>query len=109
MNVRISSIYIHDDSPSQPSLVSCVQVDYGAQGLLAYAVHPGGMPTHMGLRTPSDSHAILTDTPGLSGDSIAFLTRERREWFAGRYISCEYLSLCFRIFLRRPGVFIVEY
>lgn len=64
------------------------EVDYGSQGLLAYAVHPG-VPTEMGLRMPSESHFVLTDTPELSGDAIAFLTRERREWLAGRYIGCE--------------------
>lgn len=31
---------------------------------------------------------ILTDTPELAGDSIAWLTGERRDWLAGRYISC---------------------
>lgn len=43
----------------------------------------------MGLRMPSFTHALLTETPELAGDTIAFLTRERREWLAGRYISCE--------------------
>lgn len=72
---------------------SYIQTDYGAQGLLVYTIHPGGVPTEMGLRMPSEAHVVLVDTAELSGDSIAFLTRERREWLAGRYISCEHLSL----------------
>lgn len=69
---------------------SCLlQVDHGHEGLLAYTIHPGGVATDMGLRMPSFTHALLTETPELAGDTIAFLTRERREWLAGRYISCE--------------------
>lgn len=32
--------------------------------------------------------AVCVDTPELAGDSIVFLTSERQEWLAGRYISC---------------------
>lgn len=32
----------------------------------------------------------LTDTPALAGDTIAFLTQGRREWLAGRYVSCQW-------------------
>lgn len=47
----------------------------------------------MGPRMPKDMQHSLTDTPELCGDSLAFMTRERREWLAGRYISCEFLLL----------------
>jgi hypothetical protein len=30
----------------------------------------------------------LTDTPEMAADTIVFLTQERREWLAGRYLSC---------------------
>ena len=30
--------------------------DYGEQGVLAYAVHPGGVPTELALRMPKDRH-----------------------------------------------------
>lgn len=75
-----------------PSDLFCVQADYGAQGLLAYAVHPGAVLTDMGLHAPTALRHLFIDTPALSGDSVAFLTREKREWLAGRYISCEYLE-----------------
>ncbi|EIM87434.1 NAD-P-binding protein [Stereum hirsutum FP-91666 SS1] len=69
-------------------LTEFMMVDYGAQGLLVYTIHPGGVPTDMGLRMPEEAHVVLIDTAALSGDSIAFLTRDRRQWLAGRYISC---------------------
>ncbi|TKA77548.1 hypothetical protein B0A49_02775 [Cryomyces minteri] len=65
-----------------------VGAEYGAQGLLAFSVHPGGVPSEMGLRMPKDLHWVLTDTPEVAADTIVFLTRERREWLAGRYVSC---------------------
>ena len=34
--------------------------------------------------------ADLTDTAELPADAIVFLTRERRIWLAGRYISCKW-------------------
>lgn len=33
---------------------------------------------------------VLGDKPELTGDTIAFLTQKRREWLAGRYISCNW-------------------
>lgn len=34
--------------------------------------------------------SYLTDTPELAADTLVFLTRERREWLAGRYVSCQW-------------------
>lgn len=89
MNVRLS--LSRPSSPNKPdrsvSVQSVTQVDHGPQSLLAYAIHPGGVLTDMVLRMPPEVQHALTDTPALSADSIAFLTRER--WLAGRYISCE--------------------
>lgn len=91
MNVRLSIfIYSRRVLLSPSTRLVLLQVDHGHEGLLAYAIHPGGVATDMGLRMPSFTHALLTETPELAGDTIAFLTRERRGWLAGRYISCEY-------------------
>ena len=30
--------------------------------------------------------SVLTDKPELAGDTVTFLTKEKREWLAGRYI-----------------------
>jgi hypothetical protein len=33
---------------------------------------------------------VLIDKPELAGDALCFLTSERRDWLAGRYISCNW-------------------
>ena len=65
-----------------------LNVEYGAQGLIAYGVHPGAIPTEIGLTLPSFLHYKLTDTSELAADTIVFLVSERREWLRGRYVSC---------------------
>ena len=65
-----------------------LNVEYGAQGVIAYGVHPGAIPTEIGLTLPSFLHYKLTDTAELAADTIVFLVSERREWLRGRYISC---------------------
>lgn len=67
-------------------------MDHGDEGLLAYAVHPGMIGTEMGKRMPEHLHWLLNDSPELPGDTIAFLTRERREWLRSRYISGAFLG-----------------
>ncbi|KNG88842.1 putative oxidoreductase, short chain dehydrogenase/reductase family [Aspergillus nomiae NRRL 13137] len=64
-----------------------IMTDYGAQGIVAHTVHPGGVATDMSLRMPESYHIYLNDTPELAGNTVVWLTRERREWLAGRYIS----------------------
>ena len=65
-----------------------LNIEYGAQGVVAYGVHPGAIPTEIGLTLPSFLHYKLTDTPALAADTIVYLVSERREWLRGRYISC---------------------
>jgi len=36
---------------------------------------------------PAYTHPMLVDKPELAGDTLAFLTAERRDWLSGRYIS----------------------
>ena len=36
---------------------------------------------------PEAFHSNLVDTPELCGDSMVWLTAERRDWLAGRYVS----------------------
>ncbi|EXJ66467.1 uncharacterized protein A1O5_10619 [Cladophialophora psammophila CBS 110553] len=63
-------------------------VEQRKQGLLAFSVHPGGVMTQLAEAMPKETHPTFTDSPSLAGDTIAFLTCERREWLAGRYLSC---------------------
>ncbi|KAF7904370.1 hypothetical protein EAF00_001704 [Botryotinia globosa] len=65
-------------------------VESGDQGLLAYSVHPGAVPTDMAKVLPENLHEILIDTPELPADTITFLTSQKRKWLAGRFISCNW-------------------
>ncbi|KAL3481728.1 hypothetical protein BJX99DRAFT_253255 [Aspergillus californicus] len=64
-----------------------LQVDHGEDGILTYAIHPGGVPTDMGKRLPAETQVGLRETPRLCADTLVFLTERRRDWLAGRYIS----------------------
>ena len=65
-----------------------LSAEYGAQGLISYGVHPGAIPTEIGLMLPAALHHKLTDTEALAADTIVWLVAERREWLRGRYVSC---------------------
>ena len=65
-----------------------LNLEYGAQGVVAYGLHPGAIPTEIGLTMPRFLHAKLIDKPELAADTMVFLLSERREWLMGRYISC---------------------
>lgn len=64
--------------------------EYGDQGLLAYAIHPGGIKTDLASGMPEFMHFVLTDEPELPGDTVVWLTSEKREWLADRYVSCQW-------------------
>ncbi|KAK4894363.1 hypothetical protein LTR27_007496 [Elasticomyces elasticus] len=63
-----------------------LMAEHGSDGVLAYAIAPGGVPTAMIAGFPEELHDRLTDTPQLVADTLVFLTRERRDWLAERYI-----------------------
>jgi len=63
-------------------------VDYGEQGLLAFAVHPASSKTELAANVPENLHQFLTDTPEIASDTICFLAAKKRYWLAGRYIDC---------------------
>ncbi|KAF9306318.1 hypothetical protein BG003_001055, partial [Podila horticola] len=46
-----------------------IAVEYGDQGIVAIAIHPGGVPTELGLNLPKEYHELLVDTPELAADS----------------------------------------
>lgn len=69
-------------------LLEFVNSEYGNQGILAYGIHPGAVMSDMGKTLPESYHASLTDEPEVAADTMVFLTKERQDWLAGRYISC---------------------
>jgi len=62
-------------------------VEYGGQGIVAIAVHPGGVLTELARNLPKDYHGLLVDTPELGADSIVWLTQHRSLWLSGRYVN----------------------
>ncbi|KAI0074436.1 NAD-P-binding protein [Panus rudis PR-1116 ss-1] len=95
--VNVSSVAAHyirpASSPYQTSKLALlrftefIMAEYGDKGVLAYGVHPGGVLTEMGKKLPKELQGVLQDTPTLAADSFVWLTKERREWLSGRYIS----------------------
>lgn len=67
-----------------------LMAEYGEEGLLAYALHPGGVNTDLARGMPEYMYGVLTDTPELCGDTVVWLTKERRHWLADRYVSVQW-------------------
>ncbi|KAK7699084.1 hypothetical protein SLS57_012473 [Botryosphaeria dothidea] len=65
-------------------LTEFVMVDHGNEGILAYTVHPGGIPTDISERMPSN----VTSKVELAGNTLVWLTQCRKEYLASRYVSC---------------------
>lgn len=59
----------------------------GNQGVLAFCIHPGIVMTKLAEVIPESERDIFVDNPRLCGDTISWLTEERRDWLAGRLIS----------------------
>jgi NAD(P)-dependent dehydrogenase (short-subunit alcohol dehydrogenase family) len=67
-----------------------IVAEYAAKGLIAYALHPGGVPTELALGMPDWMHGRLVDTAELPADTMVWLCRERREWLSGRFVSANW-------------------
>ncbi|KAK3304951.1 uncharacterized protein B0T15DRAFT_437724 [Chaetomium strumarium] len=72
-------------------LTEFLDQEYHAQGLVAVAIHPGGVQTEMAQKIPEQLREIVIDTtPDLAADAMVWLAKERREWLAGRYFECNW-------------------
>ncbi|KAH6679747.1 putative 2-(R)-hydroxypropyl-CoM dehydrogenase [Halenospora varia] len=76
-------------------LMEFVATEYGDKGVSAFSIHPGNVITPLllnltggeeGLKNSGMAH-IFVETPELAGDTLAFLTREKRQWLSGRYVN----------------------
>lgn len=68
-----------------------IEVEYGKQGIIPIAIHPGGVLTDMPKRAVAkENHGIFVDSPELPADFIVWLSKERKEWLSGRYVSCNW-------------------
>ncbi|EKM53734.1 uncharacterized protein PHACADRAFT_211397 [Phanerochaete carnosa HHB-10118-sp] len=100
--VNVSSTGAHTFSPRYSAystsklallrFTEFVNVEYGAQGVLAYSVHPGSVESDMSLSMPEDilAQGVLVDTPELAAHTIVWLVRERRDWLAGRFVDARW-------------------
>ncbi|OWY55252.1 NAD(P)-binding protein [Alternaria alternata] len=72
---------------AQARLVEFLSEQYGADGILAVAVHPGAVNTEMADKTTPDSfRPYLTDDIGLGGAFCVWLSTEKRMWLNGRLL-----------------------
>ncbi|KAH6866369.1 hypothetical protein BKA58DRAFT_203206 [Alternaria rosae] len=72
---------------AQARLVEFLSEQYGADGILAVAVHPGAVNTEMADKTTPDSfRSYLTDDVGLGGAFCVWLSSEKRMWLNGRLL-----------------------
>uniref|UniRef100_A0A060T0Z9 ARAD1C12430p n=1 Tax=Blastobotrys adeninivorans TaxID=409370 RepID=A0A060T0Z9_BLAAD len=67
-----------------------IQLEYGDQGLVAICINPGAIKTKITEHAPEAVRDALPDRPDVAGDTIAWMAAERREWLAGRYVSCQW-------------------
>ena len=89
---------------AQARLVEYVAEQYGHEGVLAVAVHPGAVLTEMAAQTAPESMmpcrcaaftasntvltiTDLTDDVGLCGAFCVWLSKEKRMWLNGRLLS----------------------
>jgi NAD(P)-dependent dehydrogenase (short-subunit alcohol dehydrogenase family) len=63
-----------------------VMHEYGDKGLLVYSIHPGSVLTDIKDNMTDEFNSYLADSPELSADSLVYLTQEKRDWLAGRYV-----------------------
>jgi NAD(P)-dependent dehydrogenase (short-subunit alcohol dehydrogenase family) len=98
--VNVASVGAHSIIPGMSSynttkLAVCrfteyLQAEYADQGIIATSFHPGGVSTELSRSLPGEMHVYFMDTAELAGDSVVWLTGERREWLAGRYVDCNW-------------------
>ncbi|KAJ8110760.1 hypothetical protein ONZ43_g5791 [Nemania bipapillata] len=99
--VTVSSVGAHCRTPMGSAyqtsklavlrLTEFLDAEYSGKGIIAFTIHPGNIPTDMTVgadNTFSKELAhIFVETPELTGDSVVYLTAERRDWLGGRYIN----------------------
>jgi hypothetical protein len=60
-------------------------------GNVRYALHPGAVLTPQTQGHKGDVwDTLLSDDEGLAGAVCVWLSKEKREWLSGRYVSCNW-------------------
>ncbi|KAI0537322.1 hypothetical protein GGR58DRAFT_351086 [Xylaria digitata] len=68
-------------------LAEFIATEYGEQGLVCYAIHPGGVKTGLAHNMPEYMWKILNDEPALPAHTLVWLSKEHRSWLSGRFVS----------------------
>lgn len=64
-----------------------VQMEYGKQGVNAYALHPGGIvATEMGKNAPPQYADWMCDTAELAAGTALYMSTPRAEYLKGRFV-----------------------
>ncbi|KAI0835582.1 NAD(P)-binding protein [Hypoxylon sp. FL0890] len=71
-------------------LAEFLTAEYAGQGLICYALHPGGIKTELASHMPPMMHKILVDAVQLPADCIVWLASESRPWLNGRFINAKW-------------------
>ena len=98
--VNISSISSHfaNEGPigfsisalATTRLTENIAETYADAGVVAYAVHPGMVLTTAPPGMPYEWLPGMQDDTGLCGAFLVWLTKEKREWLSGRYVSANW-------------------
>ncbi|KAI9652525.1 MAG: hypothetical protein M1831_006716 [Alyxoria varia] len=67
-------------------LMEFVNIEESESGIVGYVLHPGGVSTELASAMPEYMLSILSETVEIGADTMVYLTSERREWLAGRYL-----------------------
>ncbi|XDG09733.1 hypothetical protein ABKA04_009348 [Annulohypoxylon sp. FPYF3050] len=97
--ITVASVGAHLKSPGLSAyqisklavvrLTEMIVTEYG-NDILAYSIHPGNILTDMISDIEADAPGlkpIFIDKAELGADSLVYLTSQKRDWLAGRYIN----------------------
>ncbi|KAI0521309.1 putative short-chain type dehydrogenase [Xylaria bambusicola] len=99
--VTVSSVGAHLRSPGYSAyqtsklavlrLTEFLDAEYSDKGIVAITIHPGNVATDMTRgsngKVPEELAHIFVDTAELTGDSVVYLSKEKRQWLGGRYVN----------------------
>ncbi|CCM01532.1 uncharacterized protein FIBRA_03588 [Fibroporia radiculosa] len=71
-------------------LAEYIAHEYGDKGVVAYAIHPGGIITDMTSGAPESYKQLYIDTLEVAAHTMVWLAREPKTWLSGRYVSCQW-------------------
>ncbi|KAF2449210.1 NAD(P)-binding protein [Karstenula rhodostoma CBS 690.94] len=72
-------------------LMECVANDHGEEGVQAFALHPGAVVTPQTQNHAGNNWSgILADDEALAGAFCVWLSKEKREWLSGGFVSCNW-------------------